>query len=287
MMLSAAASAVSAASGPVVEQVAPNLYAYISDNDHSANSTFLVGPASILVVDAGLNRTEGGKLLREIRKVSPLPVAYIVNTHYHPDHQGGDGVVGPDAAIISSPFTREKTVDLAARMGAAGSNGDSGFAFRPATMTLSQELTIYLGENPVEIHAAWPAHTMGDVYVYFPKQRTVASGDLYLTRSLPDMDDGSAAHWVEDLDQILSLPADHFVPGHFEVGTRQTIQHFRDYIADLNAQVQQMVKAGATEEQVRQKVQLPKYDDLRQFPQYKATYADNAAAVFHQLHDSK
>ena len=68
--------------------------------------------------------------------------------------------------------------------------------------------------------AAWPAHTMGDIYVYFPKERTVATGDLYLTNSVPAMDEGSAAHWIQDLDQILALPADHFVPGHFEVGTQ-------------------------------------------------------------------
>jgi cyclase len=279
----------SAPTGPTVQQLAPNLYAYVSDNDGSANSTFLVGPSSILVVDAGLNRTEGEKILREIRKVSPLPIAYIVNTHYHPDHQGGDGVVGPDATIVSSPFTREKTVALGARVSGANSPPPNGseFAFRSATMTVSQELTIYLGDNPIEIMAAWPAHTMGDVYVYFPKQRTVSTGDLYLTNSVPAMDEGSAAHWVEDLDQILALPADHFVPGHFEVGTRQTIQHFRDYLADLDAQVQQLVRADATEDQVRQKIQLPQYQDLRQFPQFKATFGDNAVSIFRQIHNSK
>ena len=115
--------------------------------------------------------------------------------------------------------------------------------FRPATETFTDKLTIYLGDNPVEIIAAWPAHTLGDVYVYFPKQRAVATGDLYLTNSVPAMDQGSAAHWIQDLDQILALPADHFVPGHFEVGTRQTIQRFRDYMNDLNTQVVALAKS--------------------------------------------
>lgn len=277
------------AAGPTVQQLAPNLYAYISDNDGSANSTFLVGPSSILVVDAGLNRTEGRKILREIRKISPLPVAYIVNTHYHPDHQGGDGVVGPDAQIISSPFTREKTLALAEKTSHAGPTPMPGpeFLFRPATITFEQELTIYLGDSPVEIMAAWPAHTMGDIFVYFPHQRTVATGDIYLTGSVPAMDQGSATHWVADLDRILSLPADHFVPGHFEVGTRETVQHFRNYLADLESQVQQLVQSGATEDQVRQKIQLPKYEDLRQFPKYRATFGDNAVSIFHQITPTK
>lgn len=284
LILGVAALAFSASATPVVRQLAPNLYAYISDNDGSANSTFLIGPSSILVVDAGLNRTEGGKILREIRRISPLPIAYIVNTHYHPDHQGGDGVVGPNATVISSPFTREKTIILAEKMaGPSGGTNGAQFAFRPATETFSQKLTVYLGENPVEIIAAWPAHTMGDIYVYFPKQRTVSTGDLYLTDSVPAMDEGSAEHWVQDLDQILALPVDHFVPGHFDLGTRQTVQHFRNYMADLYAQVQQLVRAGATEAQVREKIHLPQYQDLRQLPKFKATFGDNAATIFHQL----
>jgi cyclase len=286
--------AFSAATGPRVESLGPNLYAYISDNDGSANSTFLVGPSSILVVDCGVDRTEGSKILREIRKISALPVAYIVNTHYHPDHQGGDGVVGPAAAVISSPFTREKTVALVAAtskpdspQGVTAAAAGHEFMFRPATITFTQKMTVYLGDEPVEIVAAWPAHTLGDVYVYFPKERTVATGDLYLTNSVPAMDEGSAAHWIQDLDQILGLPADHFVPGHFEVGTRQTMQRFRDYMADLDAQVQKLAQAGATEDEVRQKIQLPQFGDFRQYAKYKATFADNAVAILHQIHESK
>lgn len=277
--------ALPATPGPSVQPLGGNLYAYISDNDGSANSTFLIGPSSILVVDSGLNRIEGDKLLHEIRKISRLPIAFIVNTHYHPDHQGGNGLVGPQATIISSPFTREKTVALAEKMppSEATKPGNPGFVFQPATETLSQKLTIYLGDDPVEIIAAWPAHTMGDVYVYFPKQRTVSTGDLYLTNSVPAMDEGSAAHWIQDLDQILALPADHFVPGHFEVGTREMIQRFRDYMADLYAQVQQMTKAGATEEEVRENVKEPKYQDFRQYAKYEATFGDNAVAIFRQI----
>ena len=88
---------------------------------------------------------------------------------------------------------------------------------------------------------AWPAHTMGDVYVYFPKQRAVSTGDLFLTNSVPAMDQGSAAHWIEDLDQMLALPVDHFVPGHFELAA-DTLQRFRDYMADLDTQVEKLAQ---------------------------------------------
>src|SRR5438093_13409689 len=92
---------------PVVKQIGPGLYAYISDNDSSANSTVLIGGKGILVVDTGLNDEEGGKLLRAIRNISALPVQYIVNTHYHPDHQGGNATVGPAADACSRCTARE------------------------------------------------------------------------------------------------------------------------------------------------------------------------------------
>src|SRR5438445_6689790 len=95
---------------PSVKSIGPGLYAYISDNDSSSNCTFLVGSKGILVVDTGLNAPEGGKLLEAIRKVSDLPVQYIVNTHYHPDHQGGNSTVGPAAVVISTDWTREHTL---------------------------------------------------------------------------------------------------------------------------------------------------------------------------------
>src|ERR1051326_3477266 len=90
------------------QKIGPDLYAYISENDASANSTFLVSEKGILVVDTGLNAQEGRKLLEEIRKVSQAPVRWIVNTHYHPDHRGGNSVVGPDAVVISTAYTRIK-----------------------------------------------------------------------------------------------------------------------------------------------------------------------------------
>src|SRR5512147_2039808 len=80
----------SAFADPTSSKIGPDLYAYISDNDGSANSTFLIGHKGILVVDTGVDAKEGGKLLQAIRRVSELPVMFIVNTHYHPDHQGGN-----------------------------------------------------------------------------------------------------------------------------------------------------------------------------------------------------
>src|SRR5215469_15085617 len=123
-----------------VQKIGNDLYAYISASDSSANSTFLVTSEGILVVDTGLNEQEGRKLLVEIRKISALPVRYIVNTHYHPDHRGGNSVVGPGATIISTMFTLEQEP---ARV-LAYSSAREKIAF-------SDRITLYLGGHAIEI----------------------------------------------------------------------------------------------------------------------------------------
>lgn len=253
-----------------VHKIAPDLYAYISDNDASANSTFLVGDQGILVVDTGLNADEGRKLLAEIRKVSPMPVRWIVNTHYHPDHRGGNSVVGPDAIIISTEFTRSHTEKPAKENSVNEIVGPKG-------------LVLYLGGHEVRIYHPGPAHTQGDLVVYFPDEQTIATGDLFLTNSCPAMDDGDMENWIAALDQMLALPVEHVVPGHFELATKSELQRFRDYLADLRGQVARMYQQGRSLAQIQTSLSLDEYKTFRQYPNYEATFKANAAAYYQQL----
>jgi cyclase len=262
---------------PKVTQIGTGLYAYISDNDSSANSTFLVGQEGILVVDTGLNAEEATKLLHAIRQLSSLPVKYIVNTHYHPDHQGGNATVGPTAVVISTDFTRARTLDL------MKTPAMQSFQFHPANITFQQELTLHLDPYSVQIYFPGKAHTSGDALVYFPEQHAIAMGDLFLNHSSPAMDDGSVASWIQALDHVLELPVESVVPGHFELATKSELKRFRDYLNDLYQQVLALKKKNETLEQVRHDIHMEKYSDFRQYPKFEATFSDNAASVYQQL----
>jgi len=260
---------------PQVTAIGPDLYAYISDNDASANSTFLVGKEGILVVDSGLNVTEGNKLLREIHRISRLPVLYLINTHYHPDHQGGNSVVGPTATIMSTDFTRERTLQVM--------QSDPQFHFKPANVTFQQKLTIHLDPYSAEVYFPGKAHTSGDALVYFPHQHAIAMGDLFLNRSSPAMDQGSAENWIKALDLVLARPLDKAVPGHFELGTKADLQRFRDYLNDLFTQVRSLYQSGVKEQEAVHEIHMERYSDFRQFPKYDATFAHNAEVIYQQL----
>jgi len=255
-------------------KIGPDLYAYISENDASATSTFLVSDQGILVVDTGLNAQEGRKLLEAIRKVSQAPVRWIVNTHYHPDHRGGNSVVGPDAIVISTAFTRLKTANSTQEKSVNETVGPKA-------------LVLYVGEHEVRIYHPGPAHTRGDLIVYFPDEHAIATGDLFLANSCPAMDDGDMENWIAALDRMLELPVEHIVPGHFELATKNELRHFRNYLADLRDQVKRMHSNGMSLGQIQKQLSLAAYKDLRQFPQYEATFKDNAAAYYKQLESPK
>src|SRR5215831_1237636 len=236
-----------------VQKIGPDLYAYISENDASANSTFLIGDKGILVVDTGLDAQEGGKLLEEIRRISPLPVLWIVNTHYHPDHSGGNNTVAPDALVISTPYTRNQVV----RAGHKNSNEKLPKKYS-LNVNFEKEVTLFIGSHEVRIYHPGPAHTRGDLIVYFPDEHAIATGDLFLTNSCPAMDDGDMENWIKALGRILALPVEHVVPGHFETASLSEVQHFRDYLANLRDQVSEMYRRGFTLAQAKRNLKLEK-----------------------------
>ncbi len=266
-----------------VHKIGPDLYAYISENDSSANSTFLVSDQGILVVDTGLNAQEGRKLLEEIRKISQAPVRWIVNTHYHPDHRGGNSVVGPNAVIISTYETRAAVLRSQREEAVnAGQKPMPEYQLNEVFRTMNGP-ALFIGGHEVRIYHPGPAHTRGDAVVYFPDQHAIATGDLFLTNSCPAMDDGDMENWIAALDQMLALPVEHVVPGHFELATKNELQRFRNYLADLRDQVARMRSNGMPLDRIQKLLVLRTYKDFRQFPKYEATFKDNAAAYFSQL----
>lgn len=252
-----------------VQKIAPDLYAYVSENDGSSNATFLVTPPGILVVDTGVNAQEGRRLLSEIRRISTAPVLYIVNTHYHTDHRGANSVVGPQATVIATVFTRDRQ--------AAGKSAEGD------SIAITGSLTLFFGGHEIDIVHPGPAHTLGDAFVYFRDLHAVATGDLFLTNCSPAMDDGDMENWIVALDSILALQAETFVPGHFQVASKQQLRRFRDYLSALRSQVEPMFRAGKSLADAQAGLKMKEYEDFRQYPQYEATIASNAASYYRQL----
>ncbi len=219
----------------VLKEIGPGVYAAISPE---SNAGFIIGDDAVLVVDSFFRPNTARALLSEIRKITPKPVRYLVNTHYHLDHVAGDQVFKDVGAIIVAhrnvrAWIRPENL----RMFGNGSN--SALAQRIAQLPLpdlvtESPITIWLGARRVDVRPA-EGHTGGDLVVSVPDAKVLFCGDL-LWRMPPNIVDGAVSKWIatdrsfEDLPEAASMV---FVPGHGDVATVKDVAIFRSYLTDL------------------------------------------------------
>jgi quinoprotein relay system zinc metallohydrolase 2 len=183
-----------------------------------ANIGFVVGDAAVAVIDSGGSPMEGRALLAAIRKVTPLPIRFVIDTHFHPDHVLGNAVFAAAGAEIvghkNLPMgllaRRESYV---ARYEAVFGPGSAKDAIVVPTHLVRDRETIDLGRRKLEIRAFPIAHTDSDLIVIDEASRTLFAGDLVFLERCPAID-GSILGWLKAIETLRGIPAARVVPGH-------------------------------------------------------------------------
>lgn len=229
-----------------------NVYAAIDNpkGGAGANAGFVVGDDGVLVVDTFVNLDAAKALLAEIRKLTPLPVKYVVNTHYHLDHTGGNKICqDAGAAVIAHRnvpgwlhtenlkfFGQNIKPEQKAMVEALGSPN------------LVYDDTIGVTLGAVQVHVRYfPGHTGGDSVVFIPSAGVVFGGDIFWNHTLPNLIDASTEPWINTLTEILKrAPSATFVPGHGDVGKASDVEAFRGYLQDIRSMTEAPAKSGKT-----------------------------------------
>jgi len=259
----------------------------------NCNAGIFVRSKDVVVVDAHSKPSAAASLIAQIkREVTPKPVRYVINTHFHWDHTQGNHayrLTGEKVDFIASSMTKQLMADLAvARMKAsvdgvprqidalrdqaahATSAGEKNFcAEQIAQLQAYQaELKNYVLELPTitfdksyvlqdpayELHLEFHghAHTAGDVFVYCPQERTMATGDA-IHGQLPFIADGFPRVWPRTIDSVGSADFDKIIPGHAALQTgRVVMTNMRNYIEELTGRVEEGKKAGRTVAEMQQ-----------------------------------
>jgi glyoxylase-like metal-dependent hydrolase (beta-lactamase superfamily II) len=211
----------------------------VKDDLYVIHNAFVPGNVTALVTNEGVVlvddkfEVDAPNILAMLKTVTNQPVRYLVNTHHHGDHSGGNvRMQMAGAQLIASEQARRHMVD----------------AKQPGqpTVTFVDRALIHLGGKDVELYQFGRAHTSGDVFVYFPADRVLATGDTFTFGSAtPQLIDypggGSAKDWTATLDRALQLDFDTVVPGHGEVTTRAELRKFRDATLAMRTKVHQMI----------------------------------------------
>ena len=206
---------------------------YVIHNDFvPGNTTALITNEGVVLVDAKFE-IDHANVMAQLKKVTSQPVKYVINTHFHGDHSGGNAKLQAlNAQVVSSEAARQKMVET--KMPGL------------PNVTLENRLRLYVGGKRVEVHYFGRSHTNGDVVVLFPDHRVLAMGDMFtFGDATPQLVDyaggGSAVEWTKTVDGALGLDFDTVVPGHGVVTTKQEVRKFRESTVSLRTKVHDMV----------------------------------------------
>jgi cyclase len=230
------------------------------------NVAVSVGDDGVLLVDDELQPLSA-KLKARVALVTNKPVRFVINTHWHFDHAGGNAAFGGAGALIVAHDNVRKrlSVDTVMEM---GGNKMPIPATPPAglpVVTFGEDVTLHVNGDDIHIFHVPPAHTDTDAVVHFKKANVIHTGDLYLPASYPVVDPNSAGRYegvVEATARILALADDHtrIIPGHGPVGGRTELAAYRDMLLKLRDRVAKLKAAGKTLDQIKEAKPTAEFD---------------------------
>lgn len=239
-----------------IKKIGDGVYAAISPDRSRAgsNAGFIVGSNGVAVVDTFVGVEPAKELLAEIRKVTNLPVRYVINTHYHLDHTGGNAVFAEAGATIIAhrnvrTWLRAENLKF---FGATPKPEDKAQveALVLPDMVYSDAIDLYLGNRLLQVRYM-PGHTGGDSVVFVPDAKVVFGGDLVWQKHLPNLIDASTQPWIQTLDKLLAEhPSATFVSGHGDLATPSDVRDFRDYLNTLRVYVAKAQADGKSSQEL-------------------------------------
>jgi len=260
-----------------------------------SNSPIIVTDDEALVIDSEITPAAARALVADLKAVTPKPVRYVVDSHYHYDHAHGNQVFMRDAQVIGHDNTRRRMLgnvleqftylrsvqqvptQVAALKERIAKETDAQqkaalerqvanslvyleqvkeTVVTPPNLTFDKTMTLFRGGREIRLLYLGRGHTDTDVVVYLPKERIVCTGDLM--ESVPSyMGDSFPEDWIATLDKLKAIDFDTVMPGHGVVFKGKTkIDAFQKYLRDAMTQVTALRKQGLTAEAAAAKVDL-------------------------------
>ena len=252
-----------------------------------ANIGFVVGEASVAVIDTGSSMQEGEALLAALRAATDKPVRYVINTHMHPDHILGnaafEGLSATFAGHRKLPGAMQSHGEFYLKnfLRLIGPEALTGTRIVPPTLLVSDTAEIDLGGRVLDLKA-WPtAHTDNDLTVIDRKTGTLFAGDLVFMQHLPVLD-GSIKGWIAVMQDLPKVQAERVVPGHGPASAKwpEALAPQQAYFTRLAKDLRGMLAEGTDVGAASAAAGLSERDNWSLFDRFNAR---NATAAYAEL----
>jgi glyoxylase-like metal-dependent hydrolase (beta-lactamase superfamily II) len=214
--------------------VAGNIHMLEGSGGNIAVST---GPDGVLIVDDQFAPL-AEKIAAAIEKLDQGPIKFVLNTHWHGDHTGGNAFFGKKASIVAHANVRKRLAD----------KSDTPKEALPV-VTFGDSASVHINGEEIRLIHLGPGHTDGDSIIHFTKSGVVHMGDLFFNGRFPVVDLGSGgdvAGLLKSVDAALDkIPADaKIIPGHGALGTRADLEKYRDMLVETTGLVKKAIADG-------------------------------------------
>ena len=227
---------------------------------HKLNESLylITGPGGNIVLSVGANGVflvddqiapMTPALQQAVAAVTPKPVRFVFNTHWHGDHTGGNAVLAGDGAVIVAHDNVRKRLSTEQLMKAFNRKVPPAPPAALPVITFTDSLAFHLNGDDIEVSHVDPAHTDGDSIVWFKKANLIHMGDTFMSAGYPFIDlssGGSVEGFVKAADKALALaqPSTKIVPGHGPLADREKLKQFRDMVVTIRDRVKKLAVAG-------------------------------------------
>lgn len=213
------------------------------------------GPDGVFLVDDQYApMTEN--IRKAIARINPNPPKFVINTHWHFDHTGGNENFGKAGAVIVAHDNVRTRMSTDQFIKAFGKSVPASPPAALPVITFAEAVTFHLNGDEIHVFHVAPAHTDGDSFVHFRKADVLHLGDVYFNGLYPFIDLGSGGSVdgvIAAVDQALALagPKTKIIPGHGPLASKKDLEAYRDMLAGVRDKVAALAKAGKSLEQVQ------------------------------------
>jgi glyoxylase-like metal-dependent hydrolase (beta-lactamase superfamily II) len=206
------------------------------------------------------------KIQDAISKITPKPIRFVINTHWHGDHVGGNENLATAGAVIIAHDNVRKRMSTDQFIQLLNRKVPPSPPKALPVVTFTSDITLHLNGEDIHVIHVDPAHTDGDSLVVFPKLKIIHVGDVYRTVGYPFVDLSSGGNFdgvIAVADKVTGMIDASFkvIPGHGELSTRADLKSWHDMLVEIRASVKKQADAGKTLDQIQQLKLTAKWDD--------------------------